>query len=210
MYDHLKHNDTQMQDKIRMNVSGIVRNQAQTGYYGLVLEEVGGNRHLRVVIGMAEAHAIDSVLRQLVPPRPLTHDLTAMLIKQFGMTLESILIHILPGGIYGGELYFSDDKERKMIIDARCSDAVALALRLNAPIYADKDILDSDNGNSDSIQLPQHTPSPDSIKSLSKNELRRRLKDAADTENYELAARIKAELDARSQTQSGLPPAPDL
>lgn len=192
-----------------LKVAGIVRQPSSNGYYSLILEEAGGTRRLQIIIGPSEAHSIECVLRKIMPPRPLTHDLLADIIRRFKLSAEGVIIELLPGNIYGARIILSDGT-RKENIDARSSDAVALAVRLGIPLYASSDLL-----NNEGIKAPGPVVEPittdikdqsttDSVynhkidfSGMSDDQLRRQLKEAARAERYELASLIKAELDRR-------------
>ena len=180
-------------------VEGVLRNQAQSGYYGLLLREAGGSRQLQIVIGAAEAHSIECMLRGITTPRPLTHDLMASLMRQFGISLEGVIVRLLPGGVYSGQLLVHRDGEQNSntVVDARCSDAVALALRLDAPVYATEELMNKVGIEIPESLRPRKAARPDSDMRPSLETLRRRLHEAAAAERYEEAARLKREIDSR-------------
>lgn len=188
-----------------MTVAGIVRQSTDHGYYSLILEEAGGTRKLKIVIGANEAHSIECVLRHIVPPRPLTHDLLADVIQQFGIRAEGVVIELLPGNVYGAHIMLTDGTQKKSL-DARSSDAVALAVRLNIPLYASVDLLQSEGiGSKQQAPAAENTrhaataiyDSQIDLTGIADEQLRVQMQEAAAAERYELASIIKAELDRR-------------
>lgn len=129
-------------DKIylRLEIIGITYNQIEKGVYALILQEVNGKRRLPIAIGTAEAQSIECKLQDIITPRPLTHDLMANIFRAFGLSLDAVVIKQLPGGIFAADLIITDG-ERKLEIDSRSSDAIALALRMNVPILTTNDLL---------------------------------------------------------------------
>lgn len=120
--------------KIELQVLNISNSQAQAGAYALVLGEVGGERQLPIIIGATEAQAMVIEMKGIVPPRPLTHNLFASVLEVLGVKLMRILIYKVDNGVFYSYLYMKAE-ETILRIDARTSDAVALALRMNAPIF---------------------------------------------------------------------------
>jgi hypothetical protein len=129
-----------MEDKVALQVLRVSYSRNRNGSYAVMLREIDGDRRLPIVIGASEAQAIDCVLQNVKPPRPLTHDLMALTLQYFEINIGYVYLKQFPSGIYGADLhFFKDDKET--VIDARASDAIALALRLNTPIYIDEKVL---------------------------------------------------------------------
>lgn len=128
--------------KIKLDIVGLSYSQTQSGAYALVLGESGGNRRLPIIIGSHEAQAIAIRIEKMVPSRPLTHDLFQNFAKAFQINLEEVLIYNLIEGIFYAKIICSDG-QKTVEIDARTSDAVALAVRFGAPIYAYDFILSS-------------------------------------------------------------------
>ncbi|PKP11475.1 MAG: hypothetical protein CVU09_03935 [Bacteroidetes bacterium HGW-Bacteroidetes-4] len=127
--------------KIRLKVLGLSYSQTQTGAYALVLAEEKGERRIPIIIGGFEAQAIAIELEALKPPRPLTHDLFVNFALAFKIEILEVTIHRLEEGIFYSEL-LCDNGASRIKIDARTSDAVALAIRFGCPIYTTSDILD--------------------------------------------------------------------
>jgi len=194
---------------IQLDIKGISYSQTQTGAYALLLSEVQGNRQLPIVIGAFEAQSIAIALeKDIKPPRPLTHDLFKTFSDAFFINLSRVIIHKLVDGIFYASLIFVKDAQEHTI-DARTSDAIALALRYKAPIFTYKTILDKAG-----IELkgPSYekvkTSSPSTVdkevrsgfdlKNLSLSELNKLLEDAVANEEYEKAASIRDEISKRS------------
>ena len=127
---------------VRLNIKGISYSQTQSGAYALVLSEVDGSRTLPIVIGAFEAQSIAIALeKEIKPPRPLTHDLFKGFADRFDIVVKQVIIHKLVDGVFYSSIICERDKIEE-IIDARTSDAIALALRFKAPIFTYKNILE--------------------------------------------------------------------
>ena len=126
-------------EKIQLSVLGLSASPASNNAYALILKEVNGNRRLPIIIGAFEAQAIALEMEKVTPTRPMTHDLLKSLIDSFGAFLSEVLINELKEGTFYAKLIFED---MAIEIDARPSDAIALAVRCNAPIYVSEDILE--------------------------------------------------------------------
>lgn len=203
-----------MNDKIQLKLVGITYNQIESGVYALILQQEDGTRRIPIIIGYAEAQAIECKLQEVITPRPLTHDLMVSLLENFGLTLHEVLIYKLESGIFAADLVISDSKGRR-VIDSRSSDAIALAIRVGAPIYTTRQVLDeagfepdekpkqrTDSSTVSTTRAPRRQfssqPSND-ITLLSDQQLAERLDIAIADERYEEAARIKSELDRRKK-----------
>ena len=127
--------------KVKLNVLGISYSQTQSGAYALVLSEEEGARRIPIIVGGFEAQAIAIELEGLSPPRPLTHDLFKKFSESFGIRLLEVNVHKLEEGVFFANVLF-DNGDRQMTLDARTSDAIALALRFKCPIYTTEDILE--------------------------------------------------------------------
>ena len=127
---------------VRLNIKGISYSQTQSGAYALILSEVDGERKLPIVIGAFEAQSIAIALeKDIQPPRPLTHDLFKNFSDRFDISIKQVIIHKLVDGVFYASLICERDNVEE-IIDARTSDAIALALRFSAPIFTYKNILE--------------------------------------------------------------------
>ena len=192
-----------------MSVLGISYSQTQSGAYALVLAEEEGERRLPIIIGGFEAQAIVIKLENLNPPRPLTHDLLKNFADLFNIIIKEVFIHRLEEGVFFSQLICNFNGE-EVIIDSRTSDAVALALRFECPIYIASDIMDkagiviSDSEYEEAMK-PQDTEdekdeivSKVSYSDYTVKELEKMLEEAIQTEDYEKAAAIRDELDKRN------------
>lgn len=200
---------------VRLNIKGISYSQTQNGAYALILSEVDGDRKLPIVIGAFEAQSIAIALeKEIKPPRPLTHDLFKNFSDRFEIVVKQVIIHKLVDGVFYSSLICERDKIEE-IIDARTSDAIALALRFNAPIFTYKNILDKagiylkGEGSAMTPTTPQEDLEVDEViheslgsqdtnyKKMSLDELETLLSQAVKNEDYEKAARIRDEISKR-------------
>lgn len=200
---------------VRLNIKGISYSQTQNGAYALILSEVDGERKLPIVIGAFEAQSIAIALeKEIKPPRPLTHDLFKNFADRFEVIVKQVIIHKLVDGVFYSSIICERDKIEE-IIDARTSDAIALALRFNAPIFTYKNILDQagiylkvnpkkDDQEQDDLFVDELiseevevSGKETSYSDLSSDELKRMLDQAVAGEDYELAARIRDEISKR-------------
>jgi len=201
---------------VRLNIKGISYSQTQNGAYALILSEVDGERKLPIVIGAFEAQSIAIALeKEIKPPRPLTHDLFKNFADRFDIVVKQVIIHKLVDGVFYSSIICERDKVEE-IIDARTSDAIALALRFQAPIFTYKNILDQagiylkvnpkkeDENDPESMLVDELVsddveivPKETSFKELSLEELGKMLDKAVSNEDYELAARIRDEISKR-------------
>lgn len=195
-----------MEKRYKLELIGITYNQIESGVYALILQQEGTNRRIPIIIGFPEAQAIECKLQDIHTPRPLTHDIMISMLKEFGIFLEYVLIKRLPNGVFAADLYLTDGKNQK-IIDARSSDAVALAIRANAPIYTTEQVImeagfdPSDRpksqqkrtGVSTDVKVRMAT----GLETMSLEQLQKAMDKAVSTEDYEEAARIKEEINKR-------------
>ena len=197
-----------MEKKHRLELVGITYNQIESGVYALILQQAGGTRRIPIIIGFPEAQAIECKLQEVATPRPLTHDTMVTTLAAFGISLIEVNIRKLPNGVFAADLVFSNGQTEK-IVDSRSSDAVALAIRVGAPIFTSDSVMreagfDPDNGPSENDEAAapgEERHAPEANKSdlarLSAAQLSAAMMKAAENENYEEAGRIKAELDRR-------------
>lgn len=193
-----------MEKKYRLELVGITYNQIESGVYALILQQAGGSRRIPIIIGFPEAQAIECKLQEVATPRPLTHDTMASALATFGISLTEVFIRKLPNGVFAADLVLSDGATTR-IVDSRSSDAVALAIRVGAPIYTSESVLlesgfepDEKKGIATKEDLRGAADDSDDLSRLSVSHLSQRMLKAAEEENYEEAARIKAEIDRRS------------
>ena len=202
---------------IRLNIKGISYSQTQSGAYALILSEENGERKLPIVIGAFEAQSIAIALeKDIRPPRPLTHDLFKNFSERFNIVIKQVIIHKLVDGVFYASL-ICENNNIEEIIDARTSDAIALALRFSAPIFTYKNILDKagvilkiDNFKKgrkieDSLVFKSEpakgekmkVPADETFKDLSLSDLKDLLKKAVQGEDYEVAAKLRDEISKR-------------
>jgi bifunctional DNase/RNase len=195
-------------EKIKLEILGLSPSQSQTGSFALVLGEEYGNRRLPIIIGMFEAQAIAIEIEKIQPNRPMTHDLFKSFAKAFNYSVTEIIISDLKEGIFFARLQCTDGI-RDTVIDARPSDAIAIALRFNVPIYTYESILseagitsgsqsDSDEEIEDIVQTPKPRSLSDQIKNMSLEELQKVLEESLNNEEYEKAAKIRDEIARRN------------
>ncbi|SNR67103.1 hypothetical protein SAMN06265371_108109 [Lutibacter agarilyticus] len=198
---------------VRLNIKGISYSQTQSGAYALVLNEVDGSRTLPIVIGAFEAQSIAIALeKEIKPPRPLTHDLFKTFADRFQIVIKQVIIHKLVDGVFYSSLICERDNIEE-IIDTRTSDAIALATRFDAPIFTYENILDKAGiylkikdeflPEKESIELEELIQEPTSKEdsSYSKDTLKQlneKLNKAVLDEDYEMAAKIRDEINKRS------------
>jgi len=202
---------------IRLNIKGISYSQTQNGAYALILSEENGTRKLPIVIGAFEAQSIAIALeKEIMPPRPLTHDLFKTFAERFHIVVIQVIIHKLLDGVFYSSIICEREGVEE-IIDARTSDAIALALRFNAPIFTYKEILEKagiftepDSKRKELSSKPDTiieellsgtetettTPKEDYSSYTLKN-LKKMLEDAVLNEEYEKAADIRDEISKR-------------
>ena len=203
-----------MGDRIRLYVKGLTYSERPTGAYALLLESDQDKRKLPIVIGAFEAQSIAIALDKMTrPPRPMTHDLFATVMEAHQIDLKEVVIQDLQDGVFFAQLVFERDGEARTT-DARPSDAIALALRADCPIYASQSVMDkaslaeseakvaSVNAELSEDELPDGDPleTPETAHALSKastDTLNEWLDRALEQEDYELAARIRDELNKR-------------
>lgn len=195
---------------VRLDIKGISYSQTQSGAYALVLSEVDGTRTLPIVIGAFEAQSIAIALeKEIKPPRPLTHDLFKSFANRFHIVIKQVIIHKLVDGVFYSSLICERDGIEE-IIDTRTSDAIALATRFDAPIFTYENILDKagvylklkdeeiDEENVVLGDLITETVDETSYAAETIENLHKQLNDAITNEDYELAARIRDEINKRN------------
>ncbi len=178
---------------IELKVLGITRSEVQAGAYALLLENADSTpdeaRRIPIVVGAAEAQSIAVHLEQVVPSRPLTHDLFVSMFHVYGIEVQRIVIYSFKDGVFASMLYLSDGKIQ-VEIDSRTSDAIAIALRTSAPIYTTPEVmrLTSYEWRRDEQYKPNK---PVHLEDLPIEKLERRLQYYVDKEEYEKAARVQ-------------------
>ena len=209
-------------EKIRLEIIGLSSSQSQTGSFALVLGEVNGNRRLPIIIGMFEAQAIAIEIEKVIPNRPMTHDLFKSFALSFHFIVEEIVISDLKEGVFFAKIMCSDGI-KNIEIDARPSDAIAIGLRFDVPIFSYETIMseagivlnddiedeidEDDDDDEDSLEEAPVasnksdfalTGREDQIKNMSLDQLQAMLDDAINKEDYEKAARVRDEMNKRN------------
>lgn len=205
---------------IKLTIKGISYSQTQSGAYALVLSEMEGTRTLPIIIGAFEAQSIAIALeKEIRPPRPLTHDLFKTFADRFEIQIKQIIIHKLVDGVFFSSLV-CEREGVKEVIDTRTSDAIALAVRFQAPIFTYENILDKagiylkmeeeqemdveDELNLADLDIElsdideEDESNENDFSTLSLRELQEVLNEAVANEDYEMAAKIRDEIDKRS------------
>lgn len=197
--------------KIKLEILGLSPSQSQAGSFALVLGEELGNRRLPIIIGVFEAQAIAVQIENIVPNRPMTHDLFKSFADGMNYTLKEIIISDLKEGIFYAKIVCTDNL-REVEVDARPSDAIAIGLRFDIPIYTYEAILseagivsnssteDEDDEEQETVRETLQTKgsSKDQMRDLSFDELQKMLDDALGKEDYEKAAKIRDEMGRRN------------
>lgn len=198
--------------KIKLEILGLSSSQSQTSSFALVLGETEGTRRLPIIIGMFEAQAIAIEIEKIIPNRPMTHDLFKAFANNFHFSVEEIIISDLKEGVFFAKIVCSDGLKR-MEVDARPSDAIAIGLRFDSPIFtyenilaeagivltdeADEDITDTKPEKS-KAKKEVVAKKADDLKNFSVERLNELLKEAIDKEDYERAAKVRDELGKRN------------
>jgi len=200
--------------KVPIHVVGLSYSSTQTGAYALVLGETGGKRRLPIIIGSFEAQAIAMKMENVSASRPLTHDLFQTFADSFGIRVKEVIIYNLHEGVFHSKI-ICDDGLKEVELDSRTSDAIAIALRFDCPIYTYEFILSSagivmDDSNEETTSEGgddteedtaepevQMQPGPDSLENTPMTELEAELRKAIAEEAYERASKIQKEIDRR-------------
>lgn len=205
--------------KIELKILGISSGHTNASYTLILEEQNGGDRKLPVVIGSAEAQSIAVQIEAIKPVRPMTHDLMKTVMSSFDVQVKEVIISKLEEGIFYADLVISNGVETK-VIDARTSDAIAMALRFGCPIFTYEKILkeagiilsdkESEELTGDSFdddeeddldeeidEIIESFEKDDDLEDFSVGELEKMLEDAINEENYDLAAKIRDEINKR-------------
>lgn len=195
-------------DKVKLEIVGLSYSQTQSGAYALVLAETGGKRRLPIIIGGFEAQAIAIELEKMVPTRPLTHDLFKSFAQTFSIIVKEVVIYNLVEGIFFSKIICEKDGIISEI-DARTSDAIAIGVRFNCPVYTFESILASAGILLEDEGLEQEdfdfddneneeAESKTTWRTMTTAELEDQLNEAIANEDYELASKIRDEINKRS------------
>lgn len=202
----LENNDIDpKKERVKLVLIGISSSAVHHGAYAMLLAQDNGPYKIPIVIGTSEAQSIAIKLEGLLPPRPMTHDLFCTFARAFGLQLQEVFIYKYEDGIFSAEMRFTDG-EREVAIDSRTSDAVAIAIRCDAPIFTTRAILeevgtifsDDSADASDAHAAPDANADAPSIEEMTLEQLQQRLEELIADENYEEAARIKEIINQRN------------
>lgn len=196
---------------VPLKVVRITYNQIESGMYALVLEEIGGNRRFPIIVGYTEAQSIECIMQNISTPRPLTHAFVSKILDSFDIRIRHVLIKQQPNGIYTSDVTFYQ-QDNVQVLDARASDAIALALRSGAPIFISQDLLHKVGIDRDSLsprRNPQSIPVRQAIARVSRTaespyenvtdeKLQKMMEKAVAEEDYEKADSIKSEIMRRN------------
>ena len=195
--------------KVRLEISGIAYSQTQSGSYVLTLSEAAGNRKLPIVIGGFEAQAIAVELEKMIPNRPLTHDIIKSFCVTYDVVIKEVLIYKFVEGVFYSKLICEKDGAISEI-DSRTSDAIAVGVRFNSPIFTLSNIIDEasitneeeNEFESDEVfdedAAVEDKKEASSLISHSVEDLEKQLQAALENENYELASKLRDEINKRS------------
>ena len=200
-----------MTNKVKLSILGISFSQVQAGAYALIFAEENGIRRLPIVIGTPEAQSIALVMENMTPPRPLAHDLIYNIFESLRIELLEVFIYKFEDGAFFAELLLRQDN-REFRIDSRTSDAVAIALRTHSPIFTtetimqnmaivfdEKEVLSTDFQNKD-MEVEEIVENMEEVKI---DALKKRLEEAIKDENYELATKLRDEINRRQGAENG-------
>ncbi len=197
-----------MEEKIELEILGLTYTEHFQPAYILILKEKYGTKRLPIAIGKFEANSIGMKLENLQPKRPITHDLIYTMLKTLGVNLIEVIITKVEEDIFYGEIVLEYDKKIYRI-DSRPSDAIALAVRFDCPIYAYKSVIDKEgidieklknqqtNNISDFTDQRTESREENYLRSLTMEDLQRLMQNAIEKENYELASKIRDEIKRR-------------
>ena len=200
-------------EKLALDIIGLSYSQTQSGAYALVLGERNGNRRLPIIIGGFEAQAIAIELEKMTPSRPLTHDLLKSLAVGFDITVKEVLVYNLVEGIFFAKL-ICESNRKEVEIDARTSDAIAVAVRFNCPIYTHEFILatagiileddnidnindEIDDADEEALDDEAEAAEETDITKIDVARLEAMLEEAITNEDYERASQIRDEITSR-------------
>lgn len=190
--------------KVELQIASISSSHAEAGAYALLLEEKEGQRKLPIIIGASEAQAIVMELKGIVPPRPLTHSLFTSVLEMLGVNLLRVLIYKADNGVFYSYIYLRSENTIYRI-DARTSDAIVLALRMNAELLIYEDLLQTE-----CLKMPPENGEPDSNHAGPENgrshservkSLQEALQQAVSEEDYERAARLRDQINQYSKPE---------
>lgn len=201
-----------MDQTVELEILGLSSNHSQSGSFTLVMGEVGGIRRLPIVIGMFEAQAIAIEIEKIIPNRPMTHDLFKSFSSNFNYSIDHILISDMREGVFYAKIVCKNSS-KTVEIDARPSDAIAIAVRFDASIYCSKKVMSEagiefneederreheKSGKTKKSPASSSSKSADTLKDFTLDKLNQLLDKAISNEDYEKAARIRDEINRRN------------
>jgi len=193
-----------MAEKIQLDLVDITPSSSSNGAYVMALTEIAGARSLAIVIGPAEAHSIVIVMEKMPITRPLTHDLFVSLAENFDIRVEEVFIYQMIDGIFYSRIIVSGNG-KTVEVDSRTSDAVAVAIRFGAPIFCAKEVMDEVGRDmraltdGDDLDFDLDITEEDLEEELSPEDILKKLDEALLNEDYELASKLRDELDKRNK-----------
>ena len=192
---------------VQLDIERLEPSSSNKSTYVLLLREIGGDRKLPIVIGPCNAGSIAIYLESNSnPERPLTHDIIKSITNNFNITISRVVIHTLTEGVFHASFFCFMDGDEEIEIDARTSDAIAIAIRMGCPIFTYNDIL-QEAGIILTDDLPKYRDedteefeeSKDLLSTLSLGELKKQMKEAINEENYERASELRDEINKRKE-----------
>lgn len=193
-----------MDSRVELKVVGIAASQIQMNMFALLMAEVGGRRHIPIIVAAPEAYAISVYTEHLTPPRPIPHDLMCNMAAAFGISIKEVRIYREERGVFFSEIILKGE-DREISLDSRTSDAAAIALRSKCPIYTTREIMESKGiiieviSESDSSFVLDVDNPAFTVDDITVEELERQFNRAIEREAYELAAKIKKQIDIRKK-----------
>ncbi len=200
-------------ERIKLEILGLSPSQAQAGSFALVLGEEYGNRRLPIIIGMFEAQAIAIEIEKIIPNRPMTHDLFKQMADKFGFKVVEIQIIDIKEGIFYAKIVCTDG-QKEVVIDARPSDAIAIGIRFEVPIFtsdsvleeagittaeaAHVDMLENDENELEELEISPKKSFTEKLREASIDDLQKMLDSSLMHEEYEKAAKIRDEIGKRN------------
>jgi len=192
---------------VQLDIERLEPSSSNKSTYILLLREIGGDRKLPIVIGPCNAGSIAIYLESNSnPERPLTHDIIKSITNSFNITISRVVIHTLTEGVFHASFFCFMDGDEEIEIDARTSDAIAIAIRMGCPIFTYNDIL-QEAGIILTDDLPKYKDEDtkeledpkDLLSTLSLGELKKQMKEAINDENYERASELRDEINKRKE-----------
>ncbi|MBT6814975.1 MAG: bifunctional nuclease family protein [Flavobacteriales bacterium] len=192
---------------VQLDIERLEPSSSNKSTYVLLLREIGGDRKLPIVIGPCNAGSIAIYLESNSnPERPLTHDVIKSITNNFNITISRVVIHTLTEGVFHASFFCFMDGDEEIEIDARTSDAIAIAIRMGCSIFTYNDILQeagiilTDNlpnyKDEDTEELEE---TKDILSTLSLGQLKKQMKEAINDENYEKASELRDEINKRKE-----------